>query len=186
MDTGTPGSRIDCWRTKSRCATLLQVGDHQVPTVQDVQEAFAKSIHTHPLCPLLFAYLEIRQDISHNGLPIMHSGNFSQATHDQLNNCWDFLTLAPRLQGPCPYDIEETGEVLNYVTHVMHLTQGKLLKQQDWHNWQDSEFLQLDQYFTQGMFGDPCAVTSDEAVFNLVWTYSIKALDGRKKGKIYL
>jgi hypothetical protein len=33
------------------------------------------------------------------------------------------------------------------------------------------------------MFGDPCALTSDEAVFNLVWTYNIKALDGRKKAR---
>jgi hypothetical protein len=95
MDTGTPGSKIDCWRTKIHGATLLQVGDHQVCTVQDVQEAFAKSIPTHPLCPLLIAYPEIRQDISHNGLPIMHSGDFSQATHDQLDDRWDFLTLAP-------------------------------------------------------------------------------------------
>jgi hypothetical protein len=95
MDTGTPGSKIDCWRTKIRGATLLQVGDHQVRSVQDVQEAFVKSIQTHPLCPLLFAYPEIRQDISHNGLQIMHSGNFSQETHDQLNDHWDFFTLAP-------------------------------------------------------------------------------------------
>ena len=102
MGTGTPGSRIDCWRTKIRGSTLLQVGDYQVCTVQDVQEAFAKSIQTHPLCPLLFAYPEIRQDISHNGLPIMHSGDFSQATHDQLNNRWDFHTLMPHLQQPRP------------------------------------------------------------------------------------
>ncbi len=31
------------------------------------------------------------------------------------------------------------------------------------------------------MFGNRRAVTSDKAIFNLVWTYNIKALDGRKK-----
>jgi hypothetical protein len=31
------------------------------------------------------------------------------------------------------------------------------------------------------MCGNPCATASDEAVFNLVWTYNIKVLDGRKK-----
>jgi hypothetical protein len=65
----------------------------------------------------------------------------------------------------------------------MQLTQGKLLKQNDWHDWQDSEFLQLDQYFSQGMFGDPRAVTSDKAIFYLVWTYNINALNGRKKAQ---
>jgi hypothetical protein len=39
----------------------------------------------------------------------------------------------------------------------MRLTCGKLLLQRDWKDWQDSEFLQLDQYFTQGMFSNPCA-----------------------------
>jgi hypothetical protein len=33
------------------------------------------------------------------------------------------------------------------------------------------------------MFGDPHAVTLDEAIFNLVWTYNIKALDEKKKAR---
>jgi hypothetical protein len=65
----------------------------------------------------------------------------------------------------------------------MRLTRGKLLKQDDWSNWQDSEFLQLDQYDAQGMFGDPVTVEKDDAVFYLVWTYGVKALDGRKKAR---
>jgi hypothetical protein len=36
------------------------------------------------------------------------------------------------------------------------------------------------------MFGDPCAVTSDNAIFDLVWTYNIKALDGRKRARCML
>jgi hypothetical protein len=33
------------------------------------------------------------------------------------------------------------------------------------------------------MFGSPEAVESNEAVFNLVWSYGIKALDARKKAR---
>ncbi len=65
----------------------------------------------------------------------------------------------------------------------MKLTRGKLLQQQDWSDWQDSEYLQLNQYEDQGMFGQPVAVTEDDAVFHLVWTYSIEAVDGRKKAR---
>ncbi len=64
----------------------------------------------------------------------MDSGVFSQTTHDQLKDRWDFLTLAPQLQRPHPYNIEESGNILNYITCIMHLTGGKLLKQQDWHD----------------------------------------------------
>ena len=31
------------------------------------------------------------------------------------------------------------------------------------------------------MFGSPQHVTSDDAVFNLVWTYNIKEIDNHKK-----
>ncbi len=80
-------------------------------------------------------------------------------------------------------DIEEAWDILNNVTCIMRLTWGKLLKQLDWQDWQELEFLQLDQYFTQGMFGNPCTVTSEESVFNLVWTYNVKALNGCKKAR---
>ncbi len=65
----------------------------------------------------------------------------------------------------------------------MQFTRGRLLKQVDWTDWQDLEYLQLDQYDKQTMFGDPIAVDKDDAVFHLVWTYNIKALDGRKKAR---
>ena len=65
----------------------------------------------------------------------------------------------------------------------MKLTRGKLLCQEDWSDWQDSEYLQLDQYDSQGMFGDPVAVEEDDAIFHLVWTYAIKALDRWKKAR---
>jgi hypothetical protein len=59
------------------------------------------------------------------------------------------------------YDIVANGDVLNYTTKVMKLTRGKLTQQQDWDDWQSSEYLQLNQYKDQGMFGPPIAVTED-------------------------
>ena len=65
----------------------------------------------------------------------------------------------------------------------MKLTRGKLLSQNDWTDWQDSEYLQLDQYDAQGMFGNPVRSQDGDAIFHLVWTYAIKAVDGRKKAR---
>jgi hypothetical protein len=65
----------------------------------------------------------------------------------------------------------------------MRLTRGKLLKQHDWEEWQASEFLQLDQYDTQGMFSTLVMVNLDAAVFHPGWTYAIKAVDGRKRAR---
>jgi len=71
------------------------------------------------------------------------------------------------------------------VTKVMKLTRGKLMKQNDWSAWNESEHLQLDQYDKQFMFGDPVPVPVEDesAIFHLVWTYVVKELDGRKKAR---
>jgi hypothetical protein len=116
-------------------------------------------------------------------LLIVSMAPFTQLTHDQLNNCWEFLTVVEHLRRGQMYDLVELGQVLNIDTRVIQLTQGKLLKQPDWNEWQASEFLQLDQYDSQGIVGAPVAVSLEAAVFHLVWTYAINASDGRKKAQ---
>jgi hypothetical protein len=94
------------------------------------------------------------------------------------------ITVADHLRTCKPsYELVHSGEVLNVVTRVMRLTRGKLLKQPDWDEWQASEYLQLDQYDAQGMFGPPVTMDEDMSVFHSVWTYAIKALDLRKKAR---
>ncbi len=43
--------------------------------------------------------------------------------------------------------------------------------------------MQLNQYNAQNMFGMPVFASEDDAIFHLVWTYNIKAVDGRKKAR---
>jgi hypothetical protein len=109
--------------------------------------------------------------------------NFTHQARDQLNNQWEFLTVFEHLCRHPSYRVVDNGGVLNTVTRVMKLTRGKLIKQPDWDVWLASEFLQLDQYDAQGMFGTPVAVASDAAVFCTVWMYAIKTLDGRYKAR---
>jgi hypothetical protein len=184
MEPGTPGARIPRWRTRLRGAWLIAVDGAHLTTLADAQSAFARLSHAHSRgCTLLFSHPETIPDISSSGLPIMSKTNFPQLAHDQLNNRIDLLEDGLRVLRARAYDIVESGDVRQYVTRVMRLTRGKLLKQADWADWQNSEFLQLDQYDAQGMFGDPVAVEKDDAVFYLVWTYGVKTLDGRKKAR---
>ncbi len=173
---------VPYWRSRIKGAWLIKVGNSPVFSLADAQEAFAKaSVSGLPSLTPLFSHPEVRQDISHNGLLIVSSAPFSQHIHNQLNKRWDFSTVAEYLQKTPPYDIVKDGNILNYTTRVMKLTRGKLLQQDDWSDWQESEYLQLDQYDAQGMFGQPVAATKDDAIFHLVWTYAIKAVNGREK-----
>jgi hypothetical protein len=74
------------------------------------------------------------------------------------------LTVADILWKKPPYQIVEDGDVLQYVTRAMNLTCGKLLQQDDWSDWQESKYLQLNQYDAQGMFGTPVEGTEDNAI----------------------
>jgi hypothetical protein len=184
MTPSTPAAKIPLWRSRLKGAWLIKIGDHAVSTIAQAHQVFSQlNADGASTITLLFSHPEIRQDISHDGLPIISSAPFSQHVHDKLNHRWDFSTVADYLRKAPPYDIIDSGDVLNHVTRVMRLTRGKLLQQDDWSDWQDSEYLQLNQYNAQGMFGDPVATTKDDAVFHLVWTYAIKAVDGRKKAR---
>ena len=174
----TPGACVPHWPTRICGAWLISINGTPVLSISDAQAVFQKLPATQATtCTLLFSHPEITPDISNKGLPIMSASDFSQFTHDQLNNQLDLLEDGLRIQRQRSYNIVKSGDVLNYTTRVMKLTRGKLLRQEDWLDWQDSEYLQLDQYDSQGMFDDPVAVDKDDTIFHLVWTYAIKALD---------
>ncbi len=182
MDPSTPGACIPCWHARIRGAWLIEIDGTCVTTIADAQNVFCCLADANSCgCTLLFSHPELTPDISTTGLPIMSKSDFSQLTHNQLNNRVDLLKDGLWVLCTQKYNIVESGDVRQYVTRVMSITQGKLLQQDNWPNWQASEFLQLDQYDAQGMFGNPVAVYADDAIFFLVWTYGVKALDRCKK-----
>jgi len=181
----TPAARIHSWRTRIRGVWLIKVDGVIVESIDDVVWAFEGLRTTgSQLVTLLFSHPEVRPNLSQDGLPIVSSAPFTQHTDDQLNNRWEFLTVAAHLSTCRPsYKQVRSGDVLNVVTQVMHLTRGKLLKQPDWDEWQASDYLQLVRYDAQGMFGKPVPRMEDMSVFHSVWPYAIKALDARKKAR---
>jgi hypothetical protein len=183
MAPSTPGARLPWWRTRLCGAWLIQINNTPVASIYDPKTAFANlSSSNSQRCTLLFSHPEITPDISNQGLPVMSKSDFSQFTHDQLHNHIDLIKDGLQTQRQRKYDVVESGNVLNYTNRVMKLTRGKLIKD-DWIDWQESEYLQLDQYDAQGMFGTLVSAKDDEAVFHLVWTYAVKALDGWKKAR---
>ena len=182
---GTPAARLHGWRARLRGAWFVKVGEATIASIDDVVHAFEWLRET--ACPnvtLLVSHPEVRPNLSQDGIPIVSSAPFSQLTHAQLNNRWEFSMVAEHLHTCKPsHKLMNSGNVLNIVTRVIRLTQGKLLKQPDWNKWQSSEYLQLDQYDAQRMFGQPVPIVKNMSLFHSVWTYAIKALDSHKKAR---
>ena len=142
MSPGTPGAKIPQWRTRLRGAWLIKIDDKPVTTIDDARKVFGTlSDNGATSAHLLFAHPEVGPDISRRGLPISSSKPFSLLTHAQLNDRWEFSTVASHLSKKPTYELVDSGEVLNVVTRIMHLTRGKLLKQHGWEEWQVLEFL---------------------------------------------
>jgi hypothetical protein len=183
MSPGTPGAKIKDWRSCLKGAWLIQIGDTPIMMVTSAKDALsAVHLANASSVTLLFARPEIC--LSHDGIPIVSSAPFTQLHHDQLNNCWEFTTVAEHLcsyRSPLPPI--ESGSIYNVVTKVMKLTHGKLIKGPNCTEWQDLEYLQLNQYNAQGMSGQPTLVNNTTAVFHTVWTYNVKALDHCKKAR---
>ncbi len=185
MSPDSPAAKIKDWHSRVKGAWLIQIGDTPVTTITSAKDALtAAHLANTSSVTLLFAHPKIRPNLSHDGVSIVSSAPFTQSHHDQLNNRLEFSTVAEYLRSyRSSIPPINSGGVYNVMTKVMKLTCGKLIKGPDWMEWQDLEYLQLNQDNAQGMFGRPTLVNDTAAVFHTVWTYNVKALDHCKKAR---
>jgi hypothetical protein len=186
MLPSSPAAKIRAWRSRLRDARLISINDHPIHCIQDIIDIFLLLATTNaPKAILLMQHSAIRDGLVETGIP--------QVNVDQLNCRFTFDDIEVMSQDQfdrwfsslptCFYELVEDGGVLNLTTACHKLTRRLLLQQDDWHEWEQSEWKQLDAYEKQFMFGTPIQRRKDFAVFNLIWTYMIKAEDGRKKAR---
>jgi hypothetical protein len=174
---GSLCSKLKDWCSRLKGAWLIRLDNINVHTLADINVAFnvclTSGSHT---CTLLFFHPEVHHGLTNKGIP--------QVTLDQLNPHLLFESFMapqpPECKCGCIPQVWD-GKVLHYVTQAQRLTCGCLIKQDDWAEWNSSEFMQLDLYEAQGMFGSPQHITTEETIFNLVWTNDIKGVNNRKK-----
>ncbi len=183
MTPSTPGAGIPHWGTRLRGAWLISVNGTLVHTIAETHQVFHDLyLNNNASCILLFAHPELSHGLSNKGLSLLHRDQIPQISINQLSNRWTSPCPTPDNAPKHPtYNVVINGNVRNVITKVMKLTRGKLMKQDDWLEWNESEHLQLDQYDKQFMFVNPVDAKDPSAIFNLVWTYVVKELDGRKK-----
>jgi hypothetical protein len=116
MEPSKPVARIPRWRTRLRGAWLIGINDTTISNLAEAESIFRHLSKTQARnCVLFFSHPEITPDILSKGLPIMSREDFSQLTHDQLNNCVDLLEEGLRVLWTRADDIIESGAVRQYV-----------------------------------------------------------------------
>jgi hypothetical protein len=186
MTPSSPSAKIRAWRSRLRDAHVIAIDNKHVSTIDDIINVFLLlSTAGAKKCSLLLEHSAIREGLVESGIP--------QVNVDQMNSRFAFADTNVMTQeqfdrwfASLPasfYELVNEGGVINLVTACNKLTRRTLLQQDDWSDWEKSEWKQLDAYETQFMFGDPVPRLKDMAVFNLIWSYNIKAEDGRKKAR---
>ena len=67
-----------------------------------------------------------------------------------------------------PVDIDEIDPVPENRSSVNSLTRGKLIKHDDWNEWEQAEKAQLDLFETQQMFSTPTKLPNEHGINVLV------------------
>jgi hypothetical protein len=120
IDASTPSAQIDTWHSRLRGAWLISIDNTPISSITAAQSVFSQlSKDSASSCILTFTHPDFSPGISHNGLPIISQDDFTQLTHDQLNNWIDLIKAGPRVWKIWKYNIVELGDVRQYVTRVM-------------------------------------------------------------------
>jgi hypothetical protein len=186
MTPSSPAAKIRAWRSRLRNAHLIAINDTMISSLEELTNAFLLlGTSGARKCTMLLEHSAIREGLVETGIP--------QVNVDQLNSRFAFADTGVMTQeqfdrwfSSLPssfYELVDEGGVINLVTASNKLTRWILLQQDDWNDWEQSEWKQLDAYEKQFMFGQPVQRIKTMAVFNLIWSYGIKAEDGRKKAR---
>ena len=199
---GNSFMRVPKWRSELRHSYITEINGVKMQSVEDIVEIIKSVRETNSRAELTIEFSTISKQAMHPQLGV------PQLYHDQLHtiakHLWEMKTDQKWTKDEneaIVYDkMPNVGNIahLNKLQKHYHnlptsvkaqvmkkrskLTRSKLMKQEDWNDWEKSEFKQLNQYEAQGTFGDPCVYPAGENLLPVVWTYLIKD-DGTKKAR---
>ena len=172
--SGTPAAKIKGWRTAIKDTTLHTINNNHITTLEDVHKYIDRTSSTN-----LFQFKTKFQ-------PTLHpETGTTQITFDQ------FVSIANHhqdIQKDTDFTINVDQDAVDpnptNPTMIHNLTRGKLIKQEDWNEWENAEKAQLDLYETQNMFTTPRKLPNEHGinVLAMIWVYLIKTC-GRKKAR---
>jgi deoxyuridine 5'-triphosphate nucleotidohydrolase len=194
----TPCARIQKWRSELKGAYVTSVNDIPVSSIDEIKSEIQKlRLSSAEQAKIGFATIEKHSMHPQLGIP--------QVYQDQMNvigkHLWDIQNdpewnssveeALPLLEAVrqkqikfSPDDEQQLKDLLriNSVKKQRKMTRRILQKQDDWPDWENSEFKQLDQYEDQSTFGEPQSKPPGANLLSLIWVYLIKD-DGRKKAR---
>jgi deoxyuridine 5'-triphosphate nucleotidohydrolase len=199
--SGTPAARIKRWRSRLKNSTLLKIDDTTVQNIRQLEQYLST---VSPGTDVILT-IGLEEKVAMNdsaGIPMMYydqlnavSTHLEQIKNGDINKRINENENSKSNLHPVKQAIklmETTSDnIIAKLTGILpkskirgsKLTRKKLKNGKDWDKWKLSEWKQLDQYYGQKTFGDPCPLPKDANVLNLLWCYDVKT-DGRYKARM--
>ena len=166
--SGTPAARIHKWRQILKGAAIHSVDGKLTSTILEIKNIIAK---IKPGTDMVLQVIPINPTNIHpeTGIPQI---NFDQFIH----LCHTHQELIENATSVHYYnEIDDASRIQVHKLDTLALTRTKLMKQDDWKDWEASEFLQLDQYERQKMFSEPGPLPSISVnILPMIWVYLVK------------
>ena len=197
---GTAGAKINNWVKRLKNNVLLKIDDSTINSIKEAEAILANKPRgtTVKLTIGLLEKLPMHRD---NGIPMLyfdqlhaisqHLNQIKMARYDEkLNPPETKSTYASAKLAKAIRKLDMNGMIAalhgilpkNQVKSK-RLTRKKLKNSDQWDIWKKAEWKQLDQYWGQKMFGNPCPLPPNANVLNLLWDYRIKD-DGTYKARM--
>eukprot|EP00934_Nitzschia_sp_Nitz4_P003732 Nitzschia sp. Nitz4//scaffold38_size140716//78423//80572//NITZ4_003148-RA/size140716-snap-gene-0.165-mRNA-1//-1//CDS//3329550081//3722//frame0 len=164
------------YKSRIKGAILLFVDDQPIHQVTHMEQYIVKlrKHHSHHICCIFAQPHWIA--MTGEGIPILHLDQMNVITYHLRSMAHQPVPEWPTDQPRPKMDNTWLNATDNMSIVICKLTRRKLKLQDDWAQFQQSEYGQLDKYHKQGMFGKPCPRPSDPAIIVLpwVWTYLYK------------
>lgn len=178
---GTPAMRISKWRSELRNAYILQVAGSHVSSINCIQNVIKQCRAKH-LKDIVICFATIDKIAMHpqNGTP--------QLYHDQLNiigkHLWEIKhdIRTDNHDNPTISKTSKDSLQKKKKRKKKGFSRKELKLRDDWDEWLQSEWKQLNQYEDQQMFEHPSEIPKGANVLCLLWVYLIK-LCGTKKSR---
>ena len=208
---GTSSIRIPKWRSELRLAYITHINGQHVHSMNDIVNIFTK-IRSKKQHHFKIGFSTINKQAMHPqlGVPQLYHDQMNiigkhlwDIAHDPQ---W---TTEPNIEPVFPITPQRASKITKLFRNKLgkdkywslikqlpkwyklatikksrrkKLTRRFLIEQDDWSDWQQSEFKQLNQYEQQNTFGLPCRLPKGANLLPLLWTYMIKDC-GTKKAR---
>ena len=197
---GTAAAKINNWVKRLKNNVLLKVDNTAINTVDDAQ-SILNNKPRGTMVKLTIGLLEKLPMHMDNGVPMLYFDQLHAIKQhlDQIKLAHYSEKINPT-ETKVPYPTAKLAKAIRRLDTAgmiaaLHgilpknqvkskrLTRKKLKNSDQWDTWNKAEWKQLDQYWGQKMFGNPCPLPPNANVLNLLWDYRIKD-DGTYKARM--